>query len=60
MKSNSKGTKVEHSNTPYYIYPCDLDPFGECPKGVADCSNCCACFEHTFEDEDAQGVEQEA
>ena len=60
MKSNSKGTKVEHSNTSYDIYPCDLDPFGECPKGVADCSNCCRCFEHTFEDEYAQGVEQEA
>lgn len=24
----------------YDIYPCDLDPFGECPKCTQDCANC--------------------
>ena len=26
----------------YIIYPCDLDPFGECPKPeyARDCANC--------------------
>lgn len=22
------------------VYPCDLDPMGECPKRVMDCRNC--------------------
>ena len=22
------------------LYPCDLDPMGECPKQVMDCRNC--------------------
>ncbi len=24
----------------YEIYPCDLDPMGECPKRRQDCANC--------------------
>lgn len=28
----------------YSIYPCDLDPMGECPKHCQDCANCVACF----------------
>lgn len=24
----------------YEIYPCDLDPFGECPKRCPDCAHC--------------------
>ena len=24
----------------YEIYPCDLDPFGECPKRCQDCAHC--------------------
>ena len=24
----------------YEIYPCDLDPMGECPKRCQDCANC--------------------
>lgn len=27
-------------NTKYDIYPCDLDPFGECPKRCQDCAHC--------------------
>jgi hypothetical protein len=27
-------------NTKYDIYPCDLDPFGECPKHCQDCAHC--------------------
>ena len=26
--------------TKYDIYPCDLDPMGECPKRCRDCANC--------------------
>ena len=22
------------------LYPCDLDPMGECPKRIMDCRNC--------------------
>ena len=25
------------------VYPCDLDAFGECPKGYRDCENCKPC-----------------
>lgn len=29
------------NNFPKYdIYPCDLDPMGECPKRCQDCTNC--------------------
>lgn len=24
----------------YEIYPCDLDPYGECPKRRQDCAHC--------------------
>lgn len=24
----------------YEIYPCDLDPMGECPKRCQDCAHC--------------------
>ena len=24
----------------YDVYPCDLDPLGECPKQCQDCANC--------------------
>ena len=28
----------------YDIYPCDLDPFGECPKRCQDCAHCVGWF----------------
>jgi hypothetical protein len=24
----------------YEVYPCDLDPLGECPKRRQDCAHC--------------------
>jgi hypothetical protein len=24
----------------YEVYPCDLDPMGECPKRCQDCAHC--------------------
>ena len=24
----------------YEVYPCDLDPMGECPKRHQDCTHC--------------------
>lgn len=32
MKNENKMT--------YDVYPCDLDPMGECPKRCQDCPNC--------------------
>jgi len=37
IKSQSR--KGENKMT-YEIYPCDLDPMGECPKRCQDCTNC--------------------
>ena len=36
----------------YDIYPCDLDPFGECPKRCQDCVNCVGWFMNEPEDEE--------
>lgn len=33
----------------YEIYPCDLDPMGECPKR---CQNCAECVGWNFPPED--------
>ena len=37
----------------YEIYPCDLDPMGECPKRCQDCANCVG-WNFPPEDEDAE------
>lgn len=32
---------MKNENTMTYdVYPCDLDPMGECPKWCQDCHNC--------------------
>jgi len=36
----------------YDIYPCDLDPFGECPKHCQDCAHCVGWFMDEPEDEE--------
>jgi hypothetical protein len=33
--------KMKNENKMSYdVYPCDLDPLGECPKRCQDCANC--------------------
>jgi len=32
--------KERRTNMVYEVYPCDLDPMGECPKRCKDCANC--------------------
>lgn len=36
----------------YDIYPCDLDPFGECPKKHQDCKHCIGYYYPIEEDEE--------
>lgn len=50
-KYKTKGGHPMHD-----IYPCDLDPMGECPKRCQDCGNCRGWFYHLDPEE---GEEEE-
>ena len=34
------------------IYPCDLDPMGECPRYCQDCANCFGWQENDEDDDE--------
>ena len=38
----------------YDIYPCDLDPFGGCPKKCKDCANCVGWYESEADEQIAR------
>lgn len=41
----------------YDIYPCDLDPFGECPKCTQDCKHCVGWTECEVDAQIARDIE---
>lgn len=42
----------------YEIYPCDLDPMGECPRHHQDCANC-RCWFYSVDDDDEDDGDDE-
>ena len=38
----------------YDIYPCDLDPFGECPKRCQDCAHCVGWFDREADENEEE------
>jgi hypothetical protein len=38
----------------YDIYPCDLDPFGECPKHCQDCAHCVGWFDREADEDEEE------
>ena len=52
MKGDTKMMK-------YDIYPCDLDPMGECPKRCQDCANCVGWYEADVDASLAEGGDRD-